>query len=138
MWLALAFVLRLAGDKAPWSHLWRKLALPVAVVVSAGHMSKGLAKLVSWLPFLPGALRDPSGTETARAISQKTMPAPASLLSLPTVTWIGLGLVVVAFFVAMREYRLARRGEAGANRGALPLVLLALCFAVIIAGWRYA
>ena len=101
-------------------------------------MSKGLAKLVSWVPFLPGTLRDPAGLETARAISQKTMPAPAALISLPNVSWIGVGLVVVACFVAVREYRLARRAEAGAARGAWPLVLLASCFAVIISGWRYA
>ena len=99
-------------------------------------MAKGLAKLVSWIPFLPGVWRDPAGMETARAITQKTIPGPAALIGLSAVSWIGLGLVVAAFFVAVREYRLARQGEAGAVRGAWPLGLLAACFAAIIAGWR--
>ncbi len=138
LWLVLAAVLRLAGGKAPWPQLWQRLALPVAVVVAAGHMSKGLAKLVSWLPFLPGAVRDPGGVETARAIAGKTLTSPAPLLSLGAVAWIGLGLVALALVAGVREYRLARRGEPGAARGAWPLGVLAAGFAVLIWGWRFA
>lgn len=138
VWLVLGAVLCLAGEQAPWPQRWRRLALPVAVVVAAAHMSKGLAKLVSWIPFLPGAWRDPSGVDTARAITQQAVPAAAALVSLSTVAWIGIGLVSASFFLAVREYRLAGRGDAGAMRGAWPLGLLATCFAALIFGWRYA
>lgn len=135
VWLILAAALRISGERAALPRLWQQLALPVAVLVAAGHMSKGLAKFVSWIPFLPGAWRDPAGVETARAITDKTMPVPAAWLTLSAVSWMGLTLSVVALFVAIREYRLARAGEPGAGRGAWPLGMLAATFVVLIAGW---
>ena len=80
-------------------QLWRRLALPLAVVVAAGHMSKGLAKLVSWSPFLPQALHDPGGAETVVALSARTLPTPAVLLSLEHAAWLGLGVVGGGFLV---------------------------------------
>lgn len=74
--------------------------------------------------------------ETARAITKKMVPPPASLLNVTAVSWIGLGLVAVALIHAVREYRLARRGASGAWRGVLPLGVLATGFAAIIAGWK--
>jgi hypothetical protein len=138
MWLILSVVLRLAGEKGTWPELWRRLALPVALLVAAGHLSKGLAKLVTWIPFLPGAWRDPAGVETARALTQKTMPSPPALISISTVSWIALILVVAAFGVALREYRRAQRDESGASRGAWPLGVLAAFFAALVFGWRFA
>lgn len=135
VWLVLAAALRLSGEKGRLPDLWQRLALPVAVVVAAGHMSKALAKFVSWIPFLPGAWRDPAGVETARAITQKAVPAPVAWVPLSVVTGIGLVLLVAALVVAIREYRLARRGQAGAGRGAWPLSMLAAGFAGLIASW---
>lgn len=137
VWLLMAAALRLSGERGRLPDLWRQLALPVAVVVAAGHMSKGLAKFVSWLPFLPGAWRDPSGVETARALTQKTLSAPAAWVTLPAVSWISLGLIGVAWIVAIREYRLARPEEPEGGHGALPLGLLAMLFGVLVAGWNY-
>jgi polyferredoxin len=136
LWLVLGALLRVAGEKASLPELWRRLALPVALVVAAGHLSKGFAKLVSWVQFLPGAVRDPAGVETARAITQKTLPAPAPLLSVQVASWLGLGLVALALLLAVREYRLARGDAPGSRRGLWPLGALAAGFAFVIAGWR--
>jgi hypothetical protein len=136
LWLVLALAWRLAGERGSWSDLWRRLALPVAIVVAAGHMSKGLAKFVSWLPFLPGAWRDPAGLETARAITAKTLRSPPSLVGLGLVGWISLGLVILALLVATREHVLTRRGAPGAMRVVWPLGTLAAGFLAILAGWR--
>ncbi len=136
LWLVLGGLLRVAGEKAPLSELWRRLALPVAVVVAAGHLSKGFAKLISWVQFLPGAMRDPAGVQTARAITQKTMPAPAPLFGVQVASWLGLALVALALLLAVREYRLARGEAPGARRGVWPLGALAAGFAFVIAGWR--
>lgn len=138
LWLTLGGVLRLSGEKAPMVQLWQRLALPAAIVIAAGHMSKGLAKFVSWIPFLPGAWRDPDGVDTSRAIAQKAMSVPTPWMSLPMVSWVGVVLVVAAAVFAIREYHLARRGKTGSSRGAFPLVLLAACFGVLVFGWRYA
>ena len=53
------------------------------MVVAAGHMAKGLAKIASWGGFLPGALRDPAGTDTAIAIAAGDLPKPAPLVAVP-------------------------------------------------------
>ena len=128
MWTALAAVLRLLGARESVGGLWRKMAVPLAVVVSVGHMSKGLAKFVSWAPFLPEALRDP-----AKAIASKAAAAPPALLSLSTVGLAGLGLLLAAACCAVREIRLA---DKDAHPWApLPVIVLSGAFALIILGW---
>jgi hypothetical protein len=74
-WTLAASALRLCGRSGSLGSIWRHLALPVAVVVSAGHMAKGLAKLVSWAPFLPQALRDPPRYTGASAGSSSLFPS---------------------------------------------------------------
>ena len=81
LWLALGMVARTTGGEDSLPDAWRRLALPIAVVVAAGHVAKGLAKATSWGGFLPGALRDPAGTNTAHAISAGSRPQPAPLVS---------------------------------------------------------
>lgn len=135
LWLVLAGLARAVGTKESIGHLWRHLALPIAVVVAVGHMSKGLAKFVSWSPFLPEALRDPNGLETVNGIAAKTMAAPASLLDLTAVALICLGLLGAASVYAIREYRLAHRDTPAKWRTVLPVTALAAGFAVILIGW---
>lgn len=114
---------------------WRFLALPLAVIVSSGHMAKGLAKFVSWVGFLPYALKDPLGIMTASGISSKTIPQPAPLLSLPVVSLVGMVLVVTGIYFSIHEARLANP-ETYHLRLA-PKLVLAVLFAFIIFGWGY-
>jgi len=72
LWAAAAAVLRLSGRRASVGYTWRRVALPVAVIVAAGHMTKGLAKLTSWLPFLP----QPSTIPRAPAPCSRSRPRP--------------------------------------------------------------
>jgi hypothetical protein len=85
LWTLAAGALRVTGRHASIGSTWRRIALPVAVVVAAGHRAKGLAKSTSWAVFLPQALRDPSGTATVLALTAKAVPPPRALLSLPEV-----------------------------------------------------
>ena len=135
VWLALAGSVWLLGDRRRIADILRTMALPMAVIVAAGHMSKGLAKFVSWLPFLPGALRDPAGVATAQAISAKTLAVPAALLSPTTVSATCLALMAAALFFAVREHRLAHREKALQLRAVLPVAMVALAFACVMAGW---
>jgi polyferredoxin len=134
-WSALAGVMRLFGEKERLTDLWRRLALPMAVVISVGHMSKGLPKFVSWLPFLPGALRDPVGAATAHAITAKTLATPAAAVSQAAVSLICLALMTAALFFAVREYRLGHLENTLKLRAVLPLAVVTLAFAGIIVGW---
>jgi len=117
------------------ANLWRRMALPMAVVIAAGHMSKGLAKFVSWAPFLPGSLHDSIGLGTAQAISAKTLASPAPFLGPPAVAAVCLVLVLARLLYALREDRLAHPTDHPRWRASVPLVALAITFGVIIAGW---
>jgi len=135
VWLALASLVRLLGERRRVGEILRTMTLPMAVVISVGHMSKGLAKFVSWLPFLPGALRDPAGVATAQAISAKTLAVPTALLSPATVSATCLALMAAALFFAVREHRLAHPEKTLRLRAVLPVAVVALAFAGVMAGW---
>lgn len=135
LWSVLAFAVRLFGDKGRVFMIWRRMALPMAVVVSVGHMSKGLAKFVSWAPFLPTALSEPSDVKTVKAITAKSMTVPSPWLGLSTVAVVCLALVCVALALGVREYRLAHRGEQIHWRAVFPVAVLAAVFALVIVGW---
>jgi len=136
LWLVLGIAVRAGGSASTLKEAWRRLALPLAVVVAAGHMAKGLAKVASWGGFLPGALRDPVGTDTALAIVAGDLPTPAPLVALPWVSTIGVLLIVLAGFFSVREARLADPGTR--RRLTVPLLALASCYGLIVLGWGLA
>lgn len=135
LWAALAGATRLIGEKENIANVWRRMALPMAVVIAAGHMSKGLAKFVSWSQFLPGALSDPTGLGTVKAISAKTLPSPAPLLGLSTVAIVALALVLATLFYGLREHRFAHPVERRNWRAYFPFAALAVAFGAVIVGW---
>lgn len=128
------------GDSLPWGgptlpDAARRLALPAVVVIAAGHMAKGLAKFTSWGAFLPHALDEPTGTDTALMISSGSMESPGPWLAMPWVSAVGVLLVVGSPYLAIREARLANPDTAG--RPAVPTLALAGCFGLIVFGWGF-
>jgi hypothetical protein len=114
---------------------WRRLALPLAVVIAAGHMAKGLAKFVSWGGYLPLALRQPSGTETALAIASGAMEKPHAFFSLQVVSVLSLVVLAVMACYSLRESRLS---DAESHGSRLPSILLAaLATGWLILGWGF-
>ncbi|WP_347274739.1 4Fe-4S binding protein [Candidatus Kuenenia sp.] len=134
LWALFGIVYSIGGSDASVIRNWRFFALPIVVVVSAGHMAKGLAKFVSWAGFLPGAIKDPPGLHTILGISSKVIPLPASLMSLSVVSFIGITLVVVGMYFAYREARLSCPEKYRKIRA--PIFLLGILFIVIISGWK--
>ena len=133
LWLVLGAVVRLAGGAATLGQAWRRLALPAVVVVAAGHMAKGVAKLSSWGGFLPGALSETDGAETAVGIAAGTTPPPQPLLSSTFVTVGAVALIVVGTAFAIREARLTDARTA--RRLAPAVLLLGLAAGAIALGW---
>ena len=143
LWMLLvvpAAVWSLLGVIVVWSRgagtlgeAWRRLALPLAVVISAGHMAKGLAKFASWGGYLPMALADPAGVERALAITRGTITKPASLLPLAVISPIAVALIVVMACFAIRESRLSDRATHASR--VLPILLVATCSALLALGW---
>jgi len=136
LWLVLGVMILVSGAATTLAEAWRRLALPLVVVVAAGHMAKGVAKFTSWGGYLPGALRDPLGADTAARLSDGSMPLPVVLLAMPWVSAIAVILIVGATFFALREARLANPARAG--RLAMPILAVAICFGLIALGWGLA
>jgi polyferredoxin len=132
VWFLLALVLRGLGEQRSTGEIWRRLALPIAVVVSIGHMVKGLLKFNSWAGFLPSALADPVGLNTIRAFANKTATQPATLLPVSVVAIIGIALVITGLLFAVREARLA--DPQLRNRRLIPLAAFAAAFLFIVSG----
>lgn len=112
---------------------WRLLALPLAVMISAGHMAKGLAKFVSWVGFLPYAVKDPLGIITALGISSNAVLQPAPFLSISVISLMGMALVAAGMYFSLRESRLANP-ETCHQRLASEFTI-AILFAGIVFGW---
>ena len=135
VWSVLGGLVLLFRGADSMAEAWRRLALPLAVLIAFGHMAKGLAKFVSWAGFLPLAVRDPIGIETATGLAAKTLPKPASLLPMAAVSVTAILLMFTATWFAVREVRLTQ-GET--RRGYRPAVLvLASCFLFIVYAWGF-
>jgi hypothetical protein len=132
LWSLMAFVIRWSGEKLSLGELWRRCALPIAVVVSIGHMTKGLVKFNSWAGFLPGALNDPVGLATVEAFSDKTAAQPSALFPPTLVALIGIVLVIAGFLFATREARLVH--PTMHRRAIFPLAAFAALFLFVICG----
>ena len=135
VWAVLGGLVVLVRGASGLVEAWRRLAIPLAVVIAFAHMCKGLAKVVSWVGFLPLAASDPVGAVTAQAITAKALPQPASLLPMIVVSLLAMVLVITAAYFAVRELRLAQ-GEMH-RRYRLPVLVLASCFLFIVFGWGF-
>jgi hypothetical protein len=114
---------------------WRRLALPLVVVIAAGHMAKGLAKIASWGGYLPMAIKEPRGAETALAITAGTIEKPASLIPMGVVSVLSLLLLAAMGYFSLRESRLA---DPDTHKSRLPSILLVtLTSAYLIFGWAF-
>jgi len=135
VWLVLGGLVLVGRGASSLVDAWRRLALPVAVIIAAGHMCKGLAKVASWAGFLPLSVQDPKGVDTAIGLGAKTIPQPASLLPMSVVSATAVLLVLTGAYFALRELRLTYPETGRRYRPAL--VTLAACFVFIVFGWGY-
>lgn len=133
LWTLLGTVTLMMKGASSLTQAWRQLALPMVVVIAAGHMAKGIAKFTSWGGFLPDAIYEPSGIETVKALTSGASVVPSSLLGMPFVAAIGLTLVVMATIFSVREAKLV---DTDTYRAQIPSILmLAGLFGFIISGW---
>ena len=135
VWLVLGAVVLLCRGANSLLEAWRRLALPMAVVIAAGHMAKGLAKLASWGGYLPLALGEPIGRDNALAITAGTLSKPASLLPMSVVSAASLVLILAMLYYALRESRMA---DVATHRGRIAAIwIVGLTSAFLILGWSF-
>jgi len=135
VWLPLGAWVLLARGAGSMGQAWRRLALPMAVVVAAGHLGKGLAKFVSWVGYLPLAVQDPTGESTAQALVAQTLPQPPPIAPMIGVSAVTMALMLAAAYFAVRELRLAQGYGYRRYRG--PVLAVAACFFFIVFGWGF-
>jgi polyferredoxin len=135
LWTLLAVPMLLLRGASSLGEAWRRLALPMAVILAAGHMAKALAKFAQWAGYSSLAYEDHSGIQTAQAIASGVLDKPVPLVSKAVVSTVCLVLLAVMAYYALRESRLADRAT---HTSRLPsLVLAILISAVLIFGWRF-
>jgi len=135
VWPTLGALVLLSRGATNLTDAWRQLALPLAVLIAAGHMCKGLAKVASWAGFLPLAIQDPRGVDTALGLGIETIPQPASLLPMFIVSAMAVLLVLSGAYFALREVRLTYPETHRRYRPALAAI--GACFLFIVFGWGY-
>jgi len=133
LWLIVGGITRGVGGADSLREAWQRLALPMAVVIAAGHMAKALAKIVSWGGYLPYAIQEPLGVETSLRLTAKSMALPQPWLELPMVSLLGFLLVAAGIGFGIRETRLTEK--ATAFRRMLPIALLGGFHLFLVAGW---
>jgi len=133
MWLLLGVVTLLTGGANNLGDAWRRLALPMAIVVAAGHMAKSVEKFTSWAGFLPYAWAEPTGTQTAIKMNAKLMAQPVAWLTPPVLSVCSMLLVALGIWLALREARLADP-EKGRRRF-VPILLLGGFYFFLVFGW---
>ena len=133
LWLGLGGVVLLGRGAQSMGETWRRLALPLAVVVATGHMAKALEKLSSWIGFLPYAWTEPTGVQTALKMHARAIPQPASWLAPPALSLVAMTLLALGVSLALREARLADPGKA--RRRAGPIWLLGGFYFFLVLGW---
>jgi len=133
LWLALGGVTLVLQGAKSMGEAWRRLALPMAVVVAAGHMAKSLEKFTSWAGFLPYAWMEPTGVQTAIKMNAKAMEQPAAWLSARTLSLLAMLIVGSAIVLSIREARLTDPQRY--PRRLAPLLLLGGFFFFLVFGW---
>lgn len=133
IWLALGALALALGAGRTLGDAWRRLALPMAVVIAAGHMAKGLEKFTSWAGYLPMAVADPDGVQTAAGIASKSIAQPAPWLSAGALSLAACVLVGGSIPIAMREARFADPGGSLSHR--VPIAMLGGLYLFVVAGW---
>ncbi len=135
LWTILGLPVILLGGAKNLGEAWRRLALPMMVILAAGHMAKGLAKSAQWAGYFPWAWDDSSGVTAARAIVAGEMDKPGPLLPKAVISTVCLILLLVMAYFALRESKLAE--PATHKCRVLSLLVAILASAVLIFGWRF-
>ncbi|MCR4415484.1 MAG: 4Fe-4S binding protein, partial [Thermoguttaceae bacterium] len=68
LWTILGIPVVLLRGAGSLGEAWRRLAVPMTVILAAGHLAKGVAKFAQWAGYSALAWADPSGVTTAQAI----------------------------------------------------------------------
>lgn len=94
LWSLTAAIGYISGYKGRLREFLLEAATGAAPVVAVAHLGKALAKLNTWGLFLPLSLKDMDGLATMRAIIDKTVGAPGSIMPPAALGWLMSALLL--------------------------------------------
>ncbi len=121
-WSLVALVGWISGARIGTARRLAAAATAALPIVAAAHALKAVAKVLEWGPYLPHALRDPSGLETLAAIRSGRLAEPHGLLGLEPVGWTGLIVLAVVTWWAWRQTRAWQTGDRRVGKVAVAFV----------------
>lgn len=132
LWSFFGIIVKIFEFNTNFTTIWRRLALPLVIVISAGHMVKGIAKFVSWVGFLPYAIRDPFGFKTVHQFTSGILKVPAPIIDKSVVSIIGIIIMLISVYFAIHEFRLANNEPC--VYWLIPKFILGIMFLFIMSG----
>lgn len=131
LWSLFGVILKLTKNVSKISDAWQQLALPIVIIVSAGHLTKALAKLNTWVEFIPNSLIDPSGNKSLNLISAGSF-VPSAIVTNQIISIVGMILLLLSFFLSIREEKIIN-GKFF-NFQIIPKTILFSIYAIIVIG----
>ena len=124
LWSAFGLITTLAKDAESITDAWRRLALPLVIIISTGHLTKAIAKLNSWLGFFPGSLNDSIQLQSGINLPQ---PFFANWI----VSVIGAIIITVGLSYSIREEKIKNKRY---YENIIPKLIVYLLFISIVIG----
>ncbi len=103
LWTILGYVIMAIKGYSSLIQAWRSMALPISLIIMAAHMTKAIEKLATWGGYLPYAIQDPTGVETAQGITDKLIASPVAIVGMPVILSVGTFLFIAALYLMHRE-----------------------------------
>ncbi len=113
LWTVLGFLTVLTKGAKNITEAWRNLALPLVIIVAAGHMTKSVAKFISWVVYSPWTSNDPTGYSRVKDFSAGLIELPNALAGSGFVAVTGFVILTLAFIYSLREERLINPESSG-------------------------
>ncbi len=133
LWSFIGFMVCAMGGASSILDAIRRIAYPMLPIIAVGHMAKAFAKLSTWPNYLPLALTDPFGHETAVAISQQQLIPPERLYSITVAGSVGLLLLGLGIVMSIRETKLI--DSFIFKKYTAPLLGIGVFFLFLVSGW---
>ena len=130
LWTIFGTITILTKGAESLTDAWRRLALPLVVIISAGHLTKAIAKLNAWIGFLPNSFTNATNGNTNAATAG--INVTPFLISNQFVSIIGLTLLTIALIYSLRVEKIT--GKQKSYPRFIPKIILYLFFSFIAFG----
>lgn len=131
LWILLGLFSKIQKRKIYIFEFWRELALPLVIIISAGHLIKALAKLNSWIVFLPKSIQNTfSNEQLSQSTTIGNLPDP--LVSSFFISMTGILILFISLFYSMREEKIFYNRYI--NSHFIPKMIVFIFFLILVVG----